>query len=77
MDKLTTKPFQAGEKVRPHVNFKRHVGHEQNEVTIKSCERGVCSSGWLVTIQEWKKNLYQGDADYDQYDSTWFFKIKK
>ena len=73
--KLLNRPFKIGEIIRPHINFSRHGYHNEKEVTVKDCFRGNCETGWLVTIEEWKKNKY-GERDYDEYDSSWFFRLE-
>jgi len=74
--KLLNRPFKIGEIVKPHCNFSRQSGLHHTEVTIRDCFKGFCQSGWLVTIEEWKRGLYEGEADYTQYDSEWFSTLK-
>lgn len=69
--KLMNRPFEVGEKVRPHFNFKKYYGHEQ--VTVASCERGICESGWLVKVEEFTNPQFGNQ----EFDSSWFFKLKK
>jgi hypothetical protein len=65
------RPFEVGEKVRPHFNFKKYYGHEQ--VTVASCERGNCETGWLVKVEEFTNPTFGNQ----EFDSSWFFKLKK
>src|SRR5690348_4958550 len=63
--KLKHQPFQPGQRVRPHHGF-YHYYPGVTEVFVKTCEKGHCETGWLITIAGWK----------GEYDSSWFFKIE-
>jgi hypothetical protein len=69
---LKKQPFEVGEKVRPHHNFK-HYYPNVTECTVISCEKGNCQTGWLVRVKEFD-NIALGRQEFD---SSWFFKLKK
>lgn len=68
---LKYQPFNVGEKVKPHFNFGNYY-HDVKECTIKTCEKGFCQTGWLVTVEEFTRT----DLGKQEFDSSWFFKLK-
>lgn len=70
--KVEHQPFQVGEKVRPHINFKHYYPNVET-CTVKTCEKGVSETGWLVTVEEFTRT----DLGKQEFASSWFFKIKK
>lgn len=69
---LMNQPFKAGDKVRPHHNFKDYYPGI-TEVEVTSCEKGFCQSGWMVKVKEFNNTSF----GKQEFDSSWFFKINK
>lgn len=65
--RLRPQPFEVGERVRPHRNFK-HYHPDITECTVVEIKQGHCETGWLVGVKEF-------DNGKCEYDSSWFFKI--